>query len=463
MMSAPANALDENVEGRVDPESAELDDNDHLILSQVEHSLENGRQLRTWWVRTNEANSYEEKFETATTLNRPGTSFAFLDHAELNGKNVAVLGDMQEMFYDNVKMSAGDPDVAKGAVVEFTRKQLQEYILHYYSRTSSSARPKYHDPSAPTPPDFLNPFGLSPRKGTEREGFGQVQLYYKLLDGRIGKFQEKDRAAIVDLREIGSTYEWIVGDARMFGFQFPYMPLGPNLPYGELPLKETQLAVISSDFITNWTNPNATGAIRGQYGYGLATMKIPVNRTPVGYGPGFFDFGFMTYTWQIENTGTILAKMVFCVNQPDCVINPALNPITYGIRAVNAVTNGWAGAVLESLPRRVRAALTDPVFGSIAVANLATFDWASRKLNLSERGVMKLFLYYHYVVIYMLVANSVMTWRQIPDWFNDLPEWVIQGTGDVRELRTTRFASVLEVAETLAPPEHFKLTGRKNS
>ena len=119
-MSAAAPAFDGNV---LDPESAELNDYDRRILAEVENSLRNGRRLREWWKVANKANSYKEKFETAVTLHQPGKSFAFLDDAEVNGKTLPVMGDMQEMFYDHVKIAA-----------------------------------------------------VGPRKETEREGFGQVQV-----------------------------------------------------------------------------------------------------------------------------------------------------------------------------------------------------------------------------------------------------------------------------------------------
>ena len=436
----------------IDPESARLNDYDHQILGEVAKSLENGRQLRAWWERTDAAGTYENKFSTAMTLNRPDKSFAFLDHATLNGKKVPVMGDTQEMFYDNVKMSPDEPLSAKAAAVESTRAQLQEYILRYYARTSSSALPKYFDPGAPTPPDFLNPLGLCPRREGDRAGFGQKQLYYKTLDGRIGKFHKQEQETVIDFREIGTRYQWMVGDARMFGFQFSYMPLGPNMPHAEWPLRESQLAVISQDFITNKTY-GSDSEIVGEYGYGLATLRSPVDTTVVGYGPGFFDFGFATYTWQIHSDGTIGAKMVFCVNQPDIVINPALNPISYGIRAVDQLTGGMATAALDRLPRTLRS-LVDPVFASIAVANLATFGLAARELNVSQTGVMKLFLYYHYVVIYMLVANSVMTWRQIPDWLDaeNLPDWVKKGTGGLRVLRPSAISTLPKPVEQHSEP-----------
>lgn len=413
--------------------SAELTEHDLKILNEVESSLANGLQLRAWWERAYAADNFEHRFPTASTVHRPDYSFAYFDHVLLNGKKVPVMGDMQEMFYDQIKFSASALPATKNEVIEWTRGQLQEYILRYYSRTSSSALPKYVEPGAPTPPSYLNPFGLCPRNGTEKEGFGQKQIYYKLLDsGRIGKFPHSQQRTIIDLREIGTKYEWIIGDARMFGFDFSFMPLGRNFPYAELPLRETQLAVISKDFIKNQDYPaDSEDGIRGEYGYGLATLKIPTDKTLVGYGPGYFDFGFMTYTWRLLENGSIHAKMEFCVNQPDRVLNPAFNPMSYAVKVADALSFGMATDALDRLPRGIKAALTDPIFGSIAAANLATLGRAGKDLNLSQKGVMKLFLYYHFLVIYRLVANSLVTWRQIPDWLDTkaLPEWIIKGTG----------------------------------
>jgi hypothetical protein len=428
--AAPAPLTEDRIDRR---HSAELTHHDLKILGEVDRSLANGLELRAWWERTSVTGDFEQRFPTALTINRPDESFAYFDHATVGGKSIPIMGDMQEMFYDNTKIPRGATAKARQDSVEWTRDQLQEYIMRYYSRTSSSALPKYYEPGAPNPPAYLNPFGLCPRNETARAGFGQKQLYYKLLDsGLIGKFPKDEEITIIDLREIGTKYEWIIGDARMFGFQFSFVPLGDRFPYGELLLRETQLAIISKEFIVNNQYPwdSANGMV-GEFGYGLATLKIPYDNTLVGYGPGYFDQGFMTYTWRMMQTGAIRTHMAFCVNQPDVVLNPALNPISYGVKVADALSFGFATDLLEKLPRAVRGALQDPVFGSIALANIATLGWASRDLNLSQTGVMKLFLYYHYLVIYTLVANSVATWRQIPDWLDTvaLPEWVVKGTG----------------------------------
>ena len=191
-----------------------LTDEDLAILSQVESSLADGLQLKAWWEKTHANDSYSYRFPTALTFNRPDRSFAFLDQAPVNGELMPVLGDLQDLFYDNIKV----PTSATPAGAEWMRAQIREFVLHYFARVSSSYLPKAFEPGAPSPPPFLNPFGLCPGKGIEKEGFGQTQLYYKLREtGRIGKFPEREQYAVVDMREIGTKYDWIVGDAKKIG------------------------------------------------------------------------------------------------------------------------------------------------------------------------------------------------------------------------------------------------------
>jgi hypothetical protein len=405
-----------------------LSDEDMAILCEVESSLSNGLQLKKWWEETHANDSYSYRFPTALTFNRPDHSFAFLDQAPVNGELMPVLGDLQDLFYDNIKA----PTVATTAAVRWMRDQIREFVLHYFARVSSSTLPKSFEPGAPSPPPFLNPFGLCPGKNIQKEGFGQTQLYYKLSEnGRVGKFPERERYAVVDMREIGTKYEWIVGDAKMFGFDVSVVPLGTKLPYVIVPLREGQLGVISKQLVTNKDNP-APGIV-GEYGYGLATLKTPSNRTAFAYGPGYFDAGFMTFTWRVLEDGEVRVRLVFVANQPERLINPYLNPLELSLKVSDTLSLGLTSrllkpveSVIDRLPLPIRSAFLDPVFGSVALANVTTGGLAARNLCVSRVDIEKLFLFYHFTAIYTLIANSTQTWRQIPDWLDTeaLPRWV---------------------------------------
>jgi len=252
----------------------------------------------------------------------------------------------------------------------------------------------------------------------------------------VGKFPEREQYAVVDMREIGTKYEWIVGDAKMFGFDVSVVPFGYNLPYTMVPLREGQLGVISKQLITNEDDP-APG-ISGRYGYGLATLKSPSDKTAFAYGPGYFDAGFMTFTWRLLDSGEIRVRLVFVANQPERLINPYLNPLELSLRVSDTLSFGLTSRLLapvesaiNGLPLPVRSALLDPVFGSIALANLTTGGLAKRQLCVSRVDVEKLFLFYHFTAIYTLIVNSLATWRQIPNWLDSeaLPKWVTKERG----------------------------------
>src|SRR5258708_38048410 len=114
--------------------SADLTDEDLAILSQVESSLSNGLQLKAWWEKTNANDNYSRRFPTALTFNRPDHSFAFLDQAPVNGELMPVLGDLQDLFYDSIKV----PTTRTPVGAEWMRDQIREFVLHYFSRISSS-------------------------------------------------------------------------------------------------------------------------------------------------------------------------------------------------------------------------------------------------------------------------------------------------------------------------------------
>src|SRR5712692_4288842 len=170
---------------QVDQGTCALSDEDLAILSEVNSSLANGLQLKSWWEKTHANDSYSYRFPTALTFNRPDHSFAFIDQAPVNGELMPVLGDLQDLFYDNIKV----PQAATPAGVRWMRDQIREFVLHYFSRISSSFVPKSFDPEPHLRPTFLSPFCFCHGKDIQKEGFGQTEVYYKLREtGGVGKF-----------------------------------------------------------------------------------------------------------------------------------------------------------------------------------------------------------------------------------------------------------------------------------
>ena len=134
-----------------------------------------------------------------------------------------IMGNVQEMFYDQPRV----PAEIRQPATEWLRLQLREFVLHYFMRVSSFRQPDaFVDCEHPAPEGLLGRLSWCTREETRRTGFGFSQLYYKLRDtGEVGKFVGDEQSAIVDLRQIGTKYEWIVAKVRIFDFSFKFKTL----------------------------------------------------------------------------------------------------------------------------------------------------------------------------------------------------------------------------------------------
>jgi hypothetical protein len=410
-------------------EATALTDQDRAILDSVESALTNGLQLKQWWEQTDATHSYADRFETASTFNRPDHSFAFFDQAPLHGQTLQVMGDVMDLFYDQPKAPAE-------ATAAWMQEQLREFILHYFMRVSDFRRPQaYLSATRPTPVSLLQPFSSCPDAAPVYQGFGYAQFYYKLRDsGRVGKFPEEERFAIVDVRELEQKYEWIVLRVRIFDFNLTFRPLGQEFPEVAIPLMAQQWVVASRDFTLDKDHP--TSGVLGQYGYGYAVLKDPTDRGLLAYGPGQFDAGFQLFHFRVLASGEVRVKLVFVVNRPERILHLSLNPVTWSLTLADLVSFGLSSRLFAPVQGMLAqwpfsGGILDPVFGSIALLNWLTGGLAARELCISRDDLEKEFLVQHFMQNYDLITGSLQTWRQISNWLDRaaLPEWVIAGVG----------------------------------
>src|SRR5437868_1255510 len=80
-------------------------DEDCLILDRVEGALADGRALKRWWDRAY-PNGFAERFELERVFNRPDSSFGFFDHVRLDSGVLPVMGNFQDMLYDQPRTPA---------------------------------------------------------------------------------------------------------------------------------------------------------------------------------------------------------------------------------------------------------------------------------------------------------------------------------------------------------------------
>lgn len=388
------------------------------VLGSVDLFLRRGLDLWRWWNRARVTDDFTARFELVTSPSRDDGGFGFFGVAPVEGREIEVIGNHQTMFYDRPKSPARD----RAQAAAWTRDQIREFVLRYFMRVSEFQFPEqYVPPGAPDVPFWLRPLSWCPERGSSLMGFGYSQIFYKsAADGRIGCFPEGRRAAIVDLREIGPVYEWILPQVRIFDFKLTIQPFGPNTPSLTVPLGESSYLVLSPDFIIDETDPEP--GVLGRYGFGYAFVKNPVPG-PFGFGPGEFDAAMQTIQFQVLEDGKVRAEAAFVANRPTRVVNVPLNPVDWMYGAANLATLGAVGRLFgpakEALDRLPFAnASFDPVFPSIELLNLMTGGLAARSLCISRTQLEKSFLVTHFMQHYLTLLGSLEIWRQVPDWLD---------------------------------------------
>jgi hypothetical protein len=404
-----------------------VDEADREILGTVERYLKDGRCLKTWYEKAFAEGSFAQRFDLARTENRPDQGFGFFDSIEIQGKSKCVMGNYQEMFFDQPGLFIKDFDEARKAE---WRNQLREFVLHYFMRVSSFSEPTGHIGSGhPDPSGYLAGLSWCQSAAHQQQGFGFSQLYCKKRDtGEILKFPAHERHAIIDLRELVSQYEWVLLRVEIFDFELRLEPLGTAGPAMVANLAEASYLVLAPDFVIDESLGESD---ESRYGFGYAFIRNPKPGF-AAYGPGEFDAAFESIEFVVGPTGTITARMSFVSNRPEQVTNLGVNPVEWAYAFANAASLGWVGRVLpnvkETLPA-FRMGSFDPVNTYISLANMFTAGQAADALCISRDHLDKRFLLQHFTQHYQTMVGSLMTWRQIPDWLdaNALPTWVVTG------------------------------------
>jgi len=384
-----------------------MDDADEKILSLVPDSLARGIELYGWWRRTERDRAYSDSFPLQRKFNRAKRSVGFFDKASLTFGEIPVTGVVQETVFDNSPLT---PEAA--------RDQIRSFVLRYLLRVAD-----FQEPSA---------FGLrdlrrSAASGPETSGWGYSQSYYKLRgSGRVGKFPPELEWRIVDLREIGSTYEWVVLRARLFNVAVDLSPLGDTAPHFEIPLaKYTEEYLIASpEFIVNEDDPEPH--VLGRYGYGYATLHDPsYSNGPLLWGPGRFNPGFESFVFEVRDTGETLVTSPFTVNRPERIFGLNPDPVAVAFKVADFFSLGLASRLLPGLQHGF-----DPLLTPVEALDAGTFGLANRAFGISVDSVERFFLAQHFNSAYQLLTGALQTYCQIPDWTapeTDMPTWVREG------------------------------------
>lgn len=395
----------------VDSCAANITQVDRTILTYAERTLADGMELARWWEAKDRVGDYAEQFDVVREYNPSDRSFGFFDKAVIAGAGLPVMGVVQEMFYDRQKMATG----------ETIREQMREFVLRYFMRVSHYRQPDAVPAGRRAPSSVLQrAISWLPEEEERRVGFGYQQLYYKVREsGQIGKFGPDEQRAIVDLRDVGPVYDWIVLKVDIFDFNLSFAPFGPDALKMQLPLKESTYLVLGPSFVKNCENPES--GVLAQYGFGYAFVPYAPEPGMIAYGPGHFAAAIQTVDFKVMEDGEIRVRAAFVVNRPNKIANVDVAPLEWGFQLADIMTFNMASrlmapmkTVAERLPMRVNG--VDPISAYIWMANALTGGLAEKRFGISKSVLEKRMLVQHFMQHYEMLINSLLVWRTVPDW-----------------------------------------------
>ncbi len=398
------------------------------VLETFDRFLSDGLALKNWFA-AREASGDLKTFDLVETFNRPDRSQGFFGEVPLNDRVLPVMGVIDEVFYDQPKA----PVSSKEESALWMRNQVREFVLRYFLRISDFRRPRGAvESNGGSWAEYLGPFNLRPGSEVERDGMGFSQVFLKRVGAaEIETVPTEQGLQVVDLREIGSTYEWAILRLQIYQFNVSVRPMGSASPHLQVPLKEESFLIITPDFIRNEEAPEP--GVLGEYGFGYAFIRNP-RRGPFAYGPGEFEAAFQTINFRVMESGETRVRMIFTSDQPQKVLNLNLDPVEWSFAMADFMSLGQASrilapfkSVLEQMP--FRDFNIDPTVSTLNLMNTLTAGQAAHQFSLSKEELYRGFLRRHSMQHYQTVLASLHTFRQIPDWLDEdsLPDWVVRG------------------------------------
>jgi hypothetical protein len=406
------------------PDSAGMTPQDELIVGTVDRAIARGAEVKRWFDQKDRTGDFAERFDVIGPFSDDARSYGFFDTATAGGSPVPVMGLVQEMVFDRWK---------QGAPGTKTCDEFREFLLKYFLRVSHGRKPAVAVDAAVEPSMYLRPLSWLPTKDDARVGFGYRQLYYKRRDtGAVGKFAQGDQCAMVDLREIGRTYEWVVAKVRIFDFNLAMAPLGGESMKFLYPMKEEAYVVLSPSFIT--CDERTQGSVLGRYGLGYSFLPYADAPGVITYGPGHFTAAIQTFDFTVGADGEIGVRAAFVVNRPDQIMKVDVDPVGWSFKVADAMTANLASrvfapvkAVAERLPLRMSA--VDPISAYVTAANVATRGLAGTQLGISKVQLEKRMLVQHFMQHHEMLLHSLQVWRTYNNWCDpkSLPEFCHRG------------------------------------
>lgn len=388
---------------------------DYSAIQALPGYLERGFALHSWlygsdW-RNDRSTGLFLLIRSATSTDTDTGFFGFAPGAG------PVMGTIQHLLFDRWRGSPAD--------IGRVKDELRNFVLRYFLRIASLREPDTLPAPASAYPYCSGPEG-------EPSGFEFRQIAAgRAADGAPLLVPSGAAHTILDMRELGALYSWLLMRVKILRFTVAVSPFGSKGPGLSIDLPEQSHVVVSPRFIVDRDRPSP--GIAGEFGLGYAFLHSS-QPSLLAYGPGQFDAAFQDFIFRLHDTGEITVTMSFVANRPHAASRVSLNPLAWAATMMNGATLGvasdWFERFAKLAARLPLGSLSfDPIFGVLDGLDAASGGVSAEQFCISRERAEKQFLVQHSAQHSKTLTTVARTWRQVPDWRDDsrLPEWVIAG------------------------------------
>lgn len=398
-------------------------------VDEIQTALAQALDLKAWWARVEAGQEKIERFALYAATPGAAPVWGFFGEARVQGKVLPVMGDVVDDFFDQPRVAPAAQQQAARWMVE----QIEEFALRYWLRAEASALPEpYPELDHGDPAPFLKAFSLCFSTDQDFSGSGNLQRYYKLrAGGRVGQFPPRERAAIIDLRELETTYDWITLNSRLFDFNITLGGVGDDAPSVVVPLRTIAHTVTSAALGENRHAPEpGTLAVFGP-GFGL----IGVDRPGVfAVAPGMIQPGLRLQLLRVLATGEVRFRGVMIMPRPEQIVNFSVLAPDLFLAAADMMTLGAARRWTQPLKQALDSVPLpdvgfDPLLGSIQLLNLLTGGRAASELCISKEQLEKEILAKDATGMRQITVAARQNWLQVPNWLDSkaIPPFIARG------------------------------------
>ena len=163
------------------------------LSTDVESAIATGRDLHAWWTDVEAGRATVERFVIAPGFPGGDAVSGFFGDVHVGGTTGRYMGYDAEYFFDR----AGHTPPKARQAAQWLVDQTKMFALRYWLRAEAWALPEpYEKISRPADRDLAGYLNL-------------MQAFKSRVDGAVGQFPEAVARAVIDLRELETTYEWI--------------------------------------------------------------------------------------------------------------------------------------------------------------------------------------------------------------------------------------------------------------